>query len=74
MIELYTTMSQLGERDYAIFRQLIKELCTDELETRLVSRITPTNTVDTEEADFVEIFSPSSEETISEIIKTPEKP
>ena len=74
MIELYTTMSQLGYRDYAIFRQMIKELCTDELETRLISRITPTNTEDTALADFMEIFGPSSEETISEIIKTPEKP
>ena len=71
-------MSQLGDRDYAIFRQMIKELCSEDLCERLKNKtevnITPTNKDDTALADFMEIFGPSSEETISEIIKTPEKP
>lgn len=77
MIELYTTMP-LSDRDSAIFRKMISDLCSEDLCERLKKKtdelnVTPTNTVDTVEADITEIFCPSSDQKLSEFIATPEK-
>ena len=68
----------LSDRDSAIFRKMISDLCSEDLCERLKKKtdelnVTPTNTVDTLEADLTEIFCPSSDQKISEFIKTPEK-
>ena len=68
----------LSDRDSAIFRKMISDLCSEDLCERLKKKtdelnVTPTNTVDTLEADLTEIFCPSSDQEISEFIKTPEK-
>lgn len=77
MIELYTTMPQFSDLDYAILMGFLEECCSKGLCERLKKKtevpITPTNEVDTAEADFMEIFGPSSDETNSELIETPEK-
>ena len=78
----------LSDRDSAIFRKMISDLCSEDLCERLKKKTdelnvtptntvdtleAPTNTVDTLEADLTEFFCPSSDQEISEFIKTPEK-